>query len=514
MRSVRGSPWCCAGTWYRATVLVSCRAQNCAPEKQFCFGRRAAYPNQGFAQQRTNVKPNSILPASCALILALFYLPRDPPTAQVISCLKDAGLLGPHVSRSGLGYDPLNYWSPLAPPLPWSCPQAADTPAGPDVRAAGGPSRGFPAEALGIPPVGERARVAACLANRVFDGHSEAMGLLWRPGRLAQPPCAVGVSGGGGGCDGRGAGGFGGGDGGGSGSSGVGVGVGVGIGVGGGVGGGGGGCVNGGGPARGGLAAPSSAGGRVEIPGVFALSAKDVRVEFPFQASACCGDMEYGDVVRWLRRFRSSVRAGIGGVTGGSGKGRSRRDVPGSARGAARGRPSNSAVGGRWSCHFVEAREFCLSVVPAGGGSGADSSNSSGSSDSSGDGGGGVLPCLSCAISGVSVSSTGDARDRNGKLGDSGGSSGSGGVGYSSSGRRGSHPRFIPSLTTRPENVESSGGQSGSPADGAEEGDGKDEGDGGCSQGGMARGVRRSSSSLRSSASLGRTKYRRESRQK
>ncbi|CAM9429344.1 unnamed protein product, partial [Laminaria digitata] len=112
---------------------------------------------------------------------ALFFL-AGKSGAMIISCLKDAGLLGPHISRSGLGYDPLNYWSPLAPTPtpPSSCPPPVETPAGSSARAgAGGPARGFPAEVLGLPPVGERSRVAACLANRVFDDRSEAVSLLW-----------------------------------------------------------------------------------------------------------------------------------------------------------------------------------------------------------------------------------------------------------------------------------------------------------------------------------------------
>ncbi|CAM9429273.1 unnamed protein product, partial [Laminaria digitata] len=147
----------------------------------------------------------------------------------------------------------------------------------------------------------------------------------------------------------------------------------------------GGGCggVDGSGRGGGGLASPtawSSAGEVVEIPGVFALSVKDVHVEFPFQATACCGDMEYGDVVRWLRRFRTSVRVGIGGLAGGSGKSRLRRGAPGAAAdGAARGSALNAAVNGPWSCHFVEAREFYLGVVVAGDSSGGGSSSGSGS---------------------------------------------------------------------------------------------------------------------------------------
>ncbi|CAM9609383.1 unnamed protein product, partial [Scytosiphon promiscuus] len=122
---------------------------------------------------------------------------------------------------------------------------------------------------------------------------------------------------------------------------------------------------------------------RAEVPEVFHFAVRDVRVEFPYQASVCPGDMEYGDVIQWLRRFRSSVAVrGMGesgaGASGEVDQGQPRGDgarprqnprrsnVPAPASvggdgGAASGRlPRDRRV--PWACQYVEAREFDLSL--------------------------------------------------------------------------------------------------------------------------------------------------------
>lgn len=275
-----------------------------------------------------------------------------------------------------------------------------------------GPPRGFPGDALQLPPVGEPSRAAACFANQVFVD-SPAAGLLWGPGE---------ARGQGGGVD------------------------------------------NGdvrsetAGDGHSGNRPADTAGGRGgAMPRTLGVSARDVRVEFPYQVSVCSGDMEYEDVVRWLRRFRSSVqddegavRCGRAELSGGDHGGGT--DAGGRAGGpmtsgfvgsdAGKGQSSvegshegrrNSEIGPRhdslenalgdsglgpevgpraiqrgapWSCQYVEAREFDLTVATAAGGGT--------------DGGRGLLPDLCCAISGISVSMAGYAPNVAGVSGSSG----------------------------------------------------------------------------------------------
>ncbi|CAM9796483.1 unnamed protein product, partial [Ectocarpus sp. 8 AP-2014] len=340
---------------------------------------------------------------------ALFFL-AGQSGAMIVSSLKAAGFLPAPVSRSGLGYDPLQHWSPPPPPPPPSPPVSPPRSAGmpspdankpvADAAARRGPPRGFPGDALRLPAVGATSRAAACFANRVFSGGDlppAVADLLWRPSEERAEHAGRGSGG-----DGSAAGDT-------SGEARP--------------GGGGGG---GGGGRRVGAAGGSR--GKVKIPKVFTASVRDVRVEFPYQAGVCPGDMEYGDVVRWLRRFRCcSTTDGFGGgvadagpprgeVGGSGGWGEKvRRDddkllpprrchsLPASAA-SSDGDAGSSHLPLRdslaWSCQYVEAREFDMSVAVSSGGGG-------------GGRGSGVLPHLNCAISGVSVSTAGYARGGN-----------------------------------------------------------------------------------------------------
>ncbi|CAN0193289.1 unnamed protein product [Ectocarpus sp. 12 AP-2014] len=323
---------------------------------------------------------------------ALFFL-AGQSGAMIVSSLKAAGFLPAPASRSGLGYDPLQHWSP---PLSAGMPSPdASEPVAADAAARREPPRGFPGDALRLPAVGATSRAAACFANRVFSGGGmppAVVDLLWRPSEER-----VGHAGRGGG---------GGGSAAGDTSSEA--------RPSGGDGGGGGGRVGAAGGSR----------GKVKIPKAFTASVRDVRVEFPYQAGVCPGDMEYGDVVRWLRRFRccsttdwcgggvpdAEPPRGEVGVSGGWGEEVRRDDdkqlpprrchsLPASA--ASSGGDAGSSHlplrdGLAWSCQYVEAREFDMSVAVSGGGGGG--------------GGRGVLPHLNCAISGVSVSTAGYAR--------------------------------------------------------------------------------------------------------
>lgn len=214
-----------------------------------------------------------------------------------------------------------------------------------------GPARGFPADAMELPAVGEPTRAAACFANEVFTDSSPAIDLLWRPkngvkhvdGKLRVDD-GIGASGG---------------DGVKHGGS------------------------KGGGPQF----------GVIEIPQTCAVSARDVRVEFPFQASVCSGDMEHADIIRWLRRFRVCLPSNDCAEARGEHKkihqipARDLRDNFSTRTGGAVKSHIPEKDSGSWSCQYVEAQKFDLSVAIAG--------RSSGES---------VLPDLSCAIAGVSVS--------------------------------------------------------------------------------------------------------------
>ena len=277
---------------------------------------------------------------------------------------------------------------------------------------AEGPPRGFPGDALRLPGVGDPSRAAACFANKVFSSTgcyasayrrlSPARTAEADPLRRRRPPAerasehADRGSGGNSRLDG---------------------------------------------------VAAAAVGGQgvgrptVEVPKVFTLSARDVRVEFPYQASVCPGDMEHGDVVRWLRRFRGSARAyegagmpppglvgdvlvelpaaGIEDADGAGGGAKKPVDVVSGLRAPGRSSdPASTASGDQaaaagsglpqdgssshapWACQYVEAREFDLSVAVSGGADNGDDDR---------DSGGGVLPNLNCAISGVSVSTAGYA---------------------------------------------------------------------------------------------------------
>lgn len=366
---------------------------------------------------------------------------------QGVSCLKDAGFLSAPAPQSGLGYDPLQHWSP---PKRTTVPPTSGEPSlgrkarsvfgttpweeeRPDGSCVSGPPRGFPGDALRLPPVGDPSRAAACFANKVFSaGYYPFSSSSSSTRRRRSPPAANGPKLGDEGSalrQPR------------SSAGGVGVGVGVGMGVG-----------MGGGGHRAGQAAVSGGRGagkrreKVEVPKVFTLSARDVRVEFPYQASGCPGDMEHGDVIRWLRRFRGSSRAyeraagmthglavGVftkvssGEVADGVGAAEKPAQVlPGVRSLGYNSVPVSAASGGQaseaaaaagsglsldnnralpWACQYVEAREFDLSVAVV----------RTGNGDDIGGGGGGVLPDLSCAISGVSVSTAGYAPNGGGK---------------------------------------------------------------------------------------------------
>lgn len=278
-----------------------------------------------------------------------------------------------------------------------------------------GPPLGFPGDLLRLAPVGDPSRAAACFANKVFTADPSrtlpaAVDSLWRPSARRTENSAA--------------------DGGG-----VSIGEPGNAGVSGGRHGGGNSEIGPGSRRR------QAAAGAVVIPKVFALSVRDVRVEFPYQASLCPGDMEHGEVIRWLRRFRNTARGGdeaatsvsfqgaVGDVVteisagevaedtdgrrvevpsrsgGGAGKLRDNANQPRHPHGrsasapaiareqtTSRHRPPTNHV--PWACQYVEAREFDLCVVVSGG----VSSGGCGGSSS------GVLPNLNCAISGVSVS--------------------------------------------------------------------------------------------------------------
>lgn len=138
---------------------------------------------------------------------------------------------------------------------------------------------------------------------------------------------------------------------------------------------------------------------------VLTVSVRDVRVEFPFLLTEGIGDMERGDVIRWLRMFRSSgkgvprasrtkKRAGslaALGLAGGS-------SLPSKAGalGTERGTPAQAVTEPVvWSCQYVRAEHFSLSVLVDGDGDRV----AGGATD------GGVPPDLCCAISGISMHS-------------------------------------------------------------------------------------------------------------
>lgn len=175
------------------------------------------------------------------------------------------------------------------------------------------------------------------------------------------------------------------------------------------------------------------------VPDVFAFAVRDVRVEFPYQASVCPGDMEYDDVIQWLRRFRSSVEGEestqgvvgdvlieqpsgedvkVGGIAAESSGGADAAELKDGAKlrptsqhtdVPAPASTSDEASSGRrvpWACQYVEAREFDLTVAISSGGDSVAVADSGETST-------GVVPHLNCAISGVSVSTA--AYSHNGK---------------------------------------------------------------------------------------------------
>lgn len=140
------------------------------------------------------------------------------------------------------------------------------------------------------------------------------------------------------------------------------------------------------------------------------VKVRDVRVEFPYAATACTGDMERDDILQWLRRFRpvvlqqeyqqleSSVGADFGRMEASVARGlpstgplaeRDDASKPGVSQGP--WHPSRLRRSATWSCQYVEAEEFGLSALVKRG------------EMDGGNGGGEIVPDLCCAVSGVSV---------------------------------------------------------------------------------------------------------------
>lgn len=192
---------------------------------------------------------------------------------------------------------------------------------------------------------------------------------------------------------------------------------------------------------------------------ILIISARDVRVEFPTVATACTGDMEYGNVLRWLRRFRPVVlqqESKTKGIVNPGGNGVP-PPTPGpsqtyvadhgvlmsaaaaedtdsfggiswsgeAVKGGPSGKISVDAMNARaampprvdvapplgrpglirrpaaWLCHFVEAKEFGLSVALAGDNAGgASAGGGDGRADCCGDE---MVPEVCCSVSGISV---------------------------------------------------------------------------------------------------------------
>lgn len=131
---------------------------------------------------------------------------------------------------------------------------------------------------------------------------------------------------------------------------------------------------------------------------VLMIWARDIKVEFPYVATACTGDMEHDDVLRWLQRFRSVALPQTRNEVNihaprGVPKRRATtvRQTPDMVSPELR-RPGLIKRPAVWSCQFVEAKKFGLSAVLPD----ADLA--------SGGGGAKMAPDLCCSVSDVSVS--------------------------------------------------------------------------------------------------------------
>lgn len=189
---------------------------------------------------------------------------------------------------------------------------------------------------------------------------------------------------------------------------------------------------------------------------ILIISGNDVRVEFPYMATACTGDMEYDDMLRWLRRFhpvvlrqknkaKGEVNTGDSGgppctpappqtcvadhdvlFSAAAGNNDTCDDVSGSGAGVKRRPPSGKiSVGATavpvkdavpplwrpglirgpatWSCQFVEAKTFGLTVDLTRENGGGGSSGSSGHGDDRVEFFGKMVPEICCSVSGISV---------------------------------------------------------------------------------------------------------------
>lgn len=307
-----------------------------------------------------------------------------PP--QVIARIKDAGLLPLNAGTGGRGYRPLSNWSPSRlMPIPSSGMSEAPVQGTPRMthepnaesssETMIGPSPGFPAVSLGLPPVDLQSRADACFANEIFlsgivGSSLDPMNSDDQGNTEGRPPAgddrhrnsedygsdhveddhretgnAIRTGG------------------------------------------------------RGKLAQRDEeqrAGGQI-----LTVSARDIRVDFLFVLTEGLGDMEFGDVLHWLRMFRPMVdNDGTRMLHEKPSSEPLCASNPGDAppskldevgtNGAHSPHPTSELA--TWSCQHVEAESFGLSVCIDGvGGNGIP------------DGDGKLTPDLCCAISGISM---------------------------------------------------------------------------------------------------------------